>query len=252
MQQVANPSLLKVPGEYGETLNIMFTTSTDLNVFMPAGLKCVDPHRGFIKAQRKKGGTSAGYPPPGPHTHGLQVGISTMATTPQFGVRQRNILMWESVPWGIGSTLVGVKRWADAEMTYMFEQDRKLVAEGSPVPVRLDVQQYGFSLMSFSGLLDGRKRVEDAPYSGMYVGGEPGADLLALSFDDSDFSRPVYGSGVLSLGSLPIERAPANPSKGWPSTLLKDINVEGCVFQDMQFTRSYVHEFQTVRKAMPV
>nr|WP_295106909.1 hypothetical protein [uncultured Caulobacter sp.] len=242
---------LKVPGEYGETMNIMFTTSTDLNAFMPPGLTAVNPHRAFIKAQRKKGGTSKGYPPAGPHASGLQIGISTMATTPKFGPRQRNILMWESLPWGIGSTLVGVKRWADAEMTYMFEQDRKLVAEGSPVPFHLDVQQYGFSLLSFQGVLDGVKRVEDAPYTGMYVGGEPGADLLSLTFDDTDFSRPIHGTGTLSFGSIPIERAPAGPGKGWPSTLLKDITVEGCIFQDMAFTRSYGTEFETVRKALP-
>ncbi len=240
---------IAVPGEYGETLNIMFTTSTDLNEFMPKGLTAVDPHRAFIKAQRKKGGTSKGYPPAGPHANGLQIGIATMATTPHFGPRQRNILMWESVPWGIGSTLVGVKRWADAEMTYMFEQDRKLVAQGSPVPFYLDVQQYGYPLLSFAGMLDGKKRAEDAPYSGMYVGGEPGSDLLALHFDDTDFSRQVHGTGKLSFGSIPIEEAPAGPGKGWPSTLLKDIHVEGCIFQDLSFTRSYGTEFETVRKA---
>ncbi len=238
-----------VPGEYGETLNIMFTTSTDLNAFMPPGLTCVDPHRAFIKGQRKKGG---GERSAIPHANSLQIGISTMATTAQFGPRQRNILMWESVPWGISSTLAGVKRWSDAEMTFIFEEDRRLIAQGSPVPVVLEVQQSGYPVLTFRGQLDGRKRVEDAPYSGMYVGGEPGADLLALHFDESDFSRPVYGTGELSFGALPIERAPAGPGKGWPSTLLKDIKVEGCTFQDMQFTRSYGTEFETVRKALPV
>lgn len=247
----AEAGLFKVPGEYGETMNIMFTTSTDLNAFMPKGLTAVDPHRAFIKAQRKKGGTSKGYPPAGPHANGLQIGISTMATAPGFGPRQRNLLMWENLPWGIGSTLVGVKRWADAEMTYIFEQDRQLVTEGSPVPFSLEVQQYGFSLLSFTGVLDGKKRTQDAPYTGMYVGGEPGADLLSLTFDDADFGRPVHGTGVLSFGSIPIETAPAGPGKGWPSTLLKDIQVEGCIFQDMAFTRSYGTEFETVRKALP-
>jgi hypothetical protein len=242
---------LAVPGEYGETLNIIFTTSTNLQQFMPPGLTCVDPHRASIKAQRKKGGTSAGYTP-GPGSHGLQIGITTMATTPQFGPRQRNILMWESQPFGIGSTLVGVKRWADVEMSYMFEQDRKLLAQGSPIPVFLNVQEYGYPLLTFSGVLDGKKRIDDMPYTGMYIGGEPGADLLSLTFDESSFTRPVYGTGELSFGALPIETAPANPSKGWPSTLLKDIKVEGCLFEDMQFTRSYTHEFQTVRKALPV
>ncbi len=244
------PGLIEVPGEYGETMNIMFTTSTDLNDFMPPGLRAVDPHRGFIKAQRKKGGTSKGYAP-GPHANSLQIGIATMATTPEFGPRHRNILMWENLPYGIASTLVGVKRWADAEMTYLFEQDRKLVAAGSPVPFYLNVQQYGFPLLTFEGVLDGKKRVEDMPYSGFYVGGEPGSDLLALTLDGSDFSRPIYGTGTLSVGSVPIETAPAGPGKGWPSTLLKDLKVEGVIFQDLAFTRSYGTEFQTVRKALP-
>jgi hypothetical protein len=240
-----------VPGEYGETLNIMFKTSTDLNAFMPEGITCVDPHRAFIKAQRKKGGTSAGYTP-GPGAHGLQIGIATMATSPMFGKRQRNILMWESVEWGVGSTLVSVKRWADAEMTYIFEQDRKLIAQGSPVPINLEVQQHGYPLLTFNGFLDGKERAKDEPYGGMYIGGEPGADLLSLTFDACEFSRPVHGTGTLSFGSIPIEREPANPAKGWPSTLLKDIQVEGCIFQDISFTRSYGTEFETVRKALPV
>jgi len=240
----ASPGPAAVPGDRGETMNIMFTTSTDLNAFMPKGLTCVNPHRAFIKGQRKKGTTGVGKP-------SLQICITTMATTPKYGPRHRNILMWESVPWGIGSTLVAVKRWAESEMTYIFEQDRELIAQGSPVPFYLDVQQYGYSLLSFAGVLDGKKRVEDEPYSGMYIGGEPGADLLSLTFDESKFTRPVYGTGTLKFGALPIERAGPNPSKGWPASLLKDIHVEGCIFEDMEFTRSYGTEFETVRKALP-
>ena len=243
-------SRVSLHGEYGVTLNIVFTTSTDLNEFMPPGLTAVDPHRAFIKAQRKKGGTSHGYPR-GPQVPSLQICVTTMAYTEKFGPRHRNLLMWVSHPWGVGSTLVAVKRWADAEMTYIFEQDRKLIAQGSPVPFHIDVQQYGYPLLTFRGMLDGKKRVDDPPYNGLYVGGEPGADLLALTFDDSYFSRPVYGTGELSFGSIPIERAPPGPGKGWPSTLLKDIKVEGCIFQDLSFTRSYGTEFQTVRKALP-
>ena len=245
-----SPGEVFVPGEYGETLNIMFTTSTDLNQFMPEGLLCVDPHRGFIMGQRKKGGTPSGQPGV-PHAPGLQIGITTMATTEKFGPRHRNILMWQSHPYGIGSTLVAVKRWADAEMTYIFEEDRALIAQGSPVPIYLTVQQYGYPLLNFHGYLDGKKRVEDPGYAGMYVGGEPGADLLSLSFDNSEFTRPLYGTGELSFGSVPIEREPANPSKGWPSTLLKDVKVEGVINWDLSFTRSYGTEFETVRKAIP-
>jgi hypothetical protein len=233
-----------VPGDRGETMNIMFKTSTNLNDFMPKGITCVDPHRAFIKGQRKKGAEGIG-------NTGLQICISTMATSPKYGPRQRNILMWESAPWGIGSTLVGVKRWAESEMTYIFEQDRELIAQGSPVPFYLDVQEYGYSLLSFAGVLDGKKRVEDPPYSGMYIGGEPGADLLSLTFDESKFSRPVYGTGTLKFGEIPIHRGPAGPSKGWSPSLLKDIKVEGCIYEDMEFTRSYGTEFETVRKALP-
>jgi hypothetical protein len=85
----------------------------------------------------------------------------------------------------------------------------------------------------------------------MYIGGEPGADLLALHFDESKFSRPVYGTGTLKFGEAPTDRGPAGPSKGWSPTLLKDIKVEGCIYEDMQFTRSYGTEFDTVRKALP-
>lgn len=233
-----------IPGDRGEQMVVMFRTSTDLNQFMPPGLKCVDPHRAFIKGQRKKGQSTSGKP-------GLQICITTMAVTEKFGPRHRNILMWEPSPAGIGSTLVAVKRWGDAEMTYIFEQDRKLIAQGSPVPFYLDVVQHGHSLMSFAGVLDGKKRIESPPYNGMYIGGEPGADLLSLTFDDSTTDRPLYGTGELSFGAVPSERAPPNPSKDWPATLLKDIKVEGCVFEDLTFTRSYGTEFETVRNALP-
>lgn len=233
-----------IPGDRGEQIVIVFTTSTDLNAFMPPGVKCVDPHRAFIKGQRKKGQGTSGKP-------GLQICITTMAETPQFGVRQRNILMWEGSPAGIGSSLAGVKRWGYAEMSYVFEQDRKLIAAGSPVPFFLDVQADGYMLMSFAGMLDGKKRVESLPYAGMYIGGEPGADLLSLTFDDSTTGRPVYGTGSLKFGAMPIERAPANPSKDWPATLLKDIKVEGCIYEELTFTRSYGTEFETIRKASP-
>ncbi len=244
------PGEVFVPGEYGETLNIMFTTSTDLNQFMPEGLKCVDPHRGFIKGQRKKGGTPVGQLGV-PHAPGLQIGITTMATTEKFGPRHRNILMWQGHPYGIGSTLVAVKRWGESEMTYIFEEDRKLIAQGSPVPIYLTVQQHGFPVLNFHGVLDGKKRVEDPGYNGMYIGGEPGADLLSLTFDNSKFTRPLYGTGELSFGALPIETAPANPSKGFPASLLKDVKVEGVIYWDLSFTRSYGTEFETVRKAIP-
>jgi hypothetical protein len=233
-----------IPNDRGEQMVIMFTTSTDLNAFMPPGLKCVDPHRAFIKGQRKKGQGTSGKP-------GLQICITTMAVTPQFGVRQRNILMWEGSPAGIGSSLAGVKRWGYAEMTHVFEQDRKLIAQGSPSPFFLDVQADGYPLMSFAGMLDGKKRVEAPPYLGMYIGGEPGADLLSLTFDDSTTGRPLHGTGSLTFGSMPIETAPANPSKDWPATLLKDIKVEGCVYEELTFTRTYGTEFETIRKAFP-
>ncbi len=234
-----------IPGDRGEQIVIMFTTSTNLNDFMPPGLKCVDPHRGFVKGQRKKGQATSGKP-------GLQIGITTMAVTEKFGIRQRNILMWEGSPAGIGSSLAGVKRWGYSEMTHVFEQDRKLIAQGSPVPFFLDVQADGYQLMSFAGTLDGKKRAESPPYAGMYIGGEPGADLLSLTFDDSTTGRPLYGTGTMSFGAMPIERAPANPSKDWPATLLKDIKVLGCVYEELTFTRSYGTEFETIRKALPV
>ncbi len=234
-----------IPGDRGDEMVIMFTTSTNLNDFMPPGLTCVDPHRAFIKGQRKKGGGEGSGRP------GLQIGLTTIATTPKFGPRHRNILMWQSSPAGIASTLVGVKRWGDSEMTHIFEQDRKLVAQGSPVPFYLDVQQHGHSLMSFAGVLDGKKRIESPPYNGMYIGGEPGADLLSLTFDNTSTGRQLHGTGTLSFGSIPVETAPANPSKNWPATLLKDIKVEGCVYEELTFTRTYGSEFETVRKALP-
>ena len=79
----------------------------------------------------------------------------------------------------------------------------------------------------------------------------PAADLLSLTFDNTSTGRQLHGTGTLSFGSIPVETAPANPSKNWPATLLKDIKVEGCVYEELTFTRTYGSEFETVRKALP-
>lgn len=240
-----------IPSNYGQTLEIMFTTSTDLNAFMPPGLTAVDPHRAFIKAERIKLRSPETDRMPAAFAQYDQICITTMATTPEFGPRHRNILMWEDRAWAVGSTLLAVKRWGKVQMTQVFELDHKLVAQGTPVPVYVTVEQDGHSLMRFSGMLDGEKRVEHPAYPGFYVGGDPGQDLQALTLDASAFARPVHGTGALSFGSNPADRGPAGPGKGWSASLLKDIEVQGCVFQDFSFTRSYGTEFQTVRKALP-
>jgi hypothetical protein len=249
--QTQAPSAPYIPSNYGQTMNIMFTTSTDLNAFMPPGLTAVDPHRAFIKAERIKLRSPKSDKMPAAFTQYDQICITTMATTPQFGPRHRNLLMWENRAWAVGSTLLAVKRWGAVQMTPIFELDHKLVAQGAPVPFYITVEQDGHMLMTFVGALDGKKRAEAPPYPGFYVGGDPGQDLLALTLDASNFSNPLEGTGALSFGDSPADRGPAGPGKGWPATLLKDIQVEGCVFQDFSFTRSYGTEFQTVRKALP-
>nr|WP_295106907.1 hypothetical protein [uncultured Caulobacter sp.] len=240
-----------IPSNYGQTMEILFTTSTDLNAFMPPGLTAVDPHRAFIKAERVKLRSPEADQMPAAFAQYDQICITTMATTPEFGPRHRNILMWENRAWAVGSTLLAVKRWGKVEMTQVFELDHKLVAQGTPVPIYITVEQDGHSLMSFAGALDGVKRVEHPAYPGFYVGGDPGQDLTALTLDASEFSHPVYGSGTLSFGDNPADRGPPGPGKGWSASLLKDIHVEGCVFQDFSFTRTYGGEMKTVRKALP-
>jgi hypothetical protein len=245
------PGAPYIPSNYGQTMNIMFTTSTDLNAFMPPGLTAVDPHRAFIKAERIKLRSPKSEKRTAAFTQYEQICITTMATTPEFGPRHRNILMWEDRAWAVGSTLLAVKRWGKVDMTQIFDLDHKLVAQGTPVPFFVTVQQDGHTLMTFAGSLDGQKRAELPPYPGFYVGGDPGQDLTALTLDASDFSNPIHGTGTLSFGASPADRGAAGPGKGWPATLLKDIRVQGCVFQDFSFTRSYGTEMKTVRKALP-
>lgn len=244
----AAPGATKVAKFYGQTLDIMFTTSTDLTGFMPAGLLPVDPHRGFIKAERIKIRTPETDAQPAGFSQYQQICITTMAQAPGFGPRHRNILMWEDRPWAIGSSMVAVKRFGIVEMTQIFEPDHVMVGAGEAVPFYLDIQNYGHSMLSFAGKLDGKKRVETPAYGGFYVGGEPGADLKALTLDNFAFTRPLYGTGTLTFGQAPNEQASTPAGAMWPATLIKDVQVEGCVFQDFGFQRTYGADFKIVRK----
>jgi hypothetical protein len=233
---------------YGQIMQIMFQTSTDLSRFMPVGLTPVDPHRAFIKAERLKIRSPEADSGPAAFTQYQQICITTMASAPGFAPRHRNILMWEDRHWAIGSSMVAAKRYGGVEMTEIFEMDRSLVARGQPVPFFIDVETSGASLMRFAGLLDGKQRVAAPPYSGFFVGGETGSGLQALTLDSAELSRPVHGTGDLSFGQAPNERSD-DPWSGalWPATLLKDIRTEGCVFSDLTFTRTYGAEFTPVR-----
>jgi len=245
------PGAPYIPSNYGHSMVIMFTTSTDLSAFMPPGLTAVDPHRGFIKAERIKLRSPTADAMPAAFGQYDQVCITTMATTPEFGPRHRNILMWENRAWAVGSSMLAVKRWGSIDMPHIFELDHKLVSQGTPVPFFVRVQQDGYTLMTFSGELDGRKRAELPPYPGFYVGGDPGQDLLALTLDASEFSNPLHGTGTMSFGENPNDRGPAGPGKGWSASLLKDVRVVGATFVDFSFTRSYGPEMKLVRKALP-
>jgi hypothetical protein len=265
--RASSPGGVHIPGNYGQVAEIIFTTSTDLNAFMPPGLTAVDPHRGFIMAERIKLRSPESDKMTAAFTQYDQVCITTMATTPQFGPRHRNILMWEDRVWAVSGKELGVKRWGDIQMPEIFEIDHKLIGQGEVVPFHVDVWQSNHQLMSFAGEFDGKKRVEHQPYPGFYVGGDPGQDLVVMNIAASDFSRPLHGTGTLQFGALtnalsdrkvapggtaPFEQSgPPGPGKNWSATLLKDIQVEGMVFQDFSFTTTHGAEFQTVRKALP-
>jgi len=256
-----------IPTNYGHVAEIQFTTSTDLNRFMPPGLTAVDPHRAFIKAERVKLRSPEADRMTAAFTQYDQVCIATIATTPQFGPRHRNILMWENRAWAVGGSMLAVKRWADVEMPEIFEIDRELVGKGGVVPFHVDTWQEANQLMSFAGEFDGKERIQHQPYTGFYVGGDPGQDLLAMDIESSRFSRPLHGTGTLRFGDLPNrlndrkvapggtapfdQGGPPGPGKNWSATLLKDIEVQGMVFHEFAFTRVRGSEFHTVRKALP-
>ena len=110
------PGGIHIPTNYGQVAEIQFTTSTDLNAFMPPGLTAVDPHRGFIKAERIKLRSPEADQMTAAFTQYDQVCITTMATTAQFGPRHRNILMWEDRPWAVSGSMLAVKRWGDVRL----------------------------------------------------------------------------------------------------------------------------------------
>ncbi len=258
---------VQVPDAYGQVAEIAFTTSADLQAFMPPGLTVVDPHKAFIKAERAKIRSPEADKWPAVFNNYEQICITTMATTPQFGVRQRNILMWEDRGWTIPGNEMGVKRYADIHMPNIFDIDYAIAEQGGLVPFYVNVFAGTTQLMAFSGKLDGQKRIEHHPYPGFYTGGEPGQDLLAMDIAASEFSLPLGGTGTLSFGEprdrmtdrrvMPggiapfVSNGPPGPGKDWPPSLLKDVEVQGVLFQEFSVTRARDPEFHLVRKALP-
>ncbi len=257
---------VSVPSYYGQVAEIAFTTSADLQAFMPPGLTVVDPHKAFVKAERAKIRTPETDKLPAVFSHYEQICITTMATTPQFGVRQRNILMFENRGWIIPDREMAVKRYADIHMPNIFDIDYAIAEQGGLVPFYVNVFAGQTQLMGFSGKLDGKKSIEHQPYPGFYVGGDPGQDLMAMDIAASEFSRPLGGTGTLGFGQpvnhmtdrriIPggiapfVTNGPPGPGKDWPPSLLKDIEVQGVLFQEFSVTRADP-EFHLVRKALP-
>ncbi len=256
---------LYVPACYGQVTEVAFTTSTDLQGFMPPGLTVLDPHRAFLKFERVKIRSPEADKMTAAFNEYDHVCIATMATTPQFGPRQRNILMWEHRAWTAGGPEQGVQRWVDVGFPDIFDIDHNIVAKGGKVAFNAKVWRGLNELMSFSGAFDGKKRVEHQPYPGFYVGGDPGRDLEVWNLEASEFSRPLHGTGTLRFGAVPTvarrvapggtppgdQSGPPGPGKNWAATVLKDIEVQGAVHHDFSFTPSRSNEFQLVRKALP-
>jgi hypothetical protein len=257
----------KVPSQYGQVAEIAFTTSADLQAFMPPGLTVLDPHKAFIKAERIKIRSTDADGMPAAFNHVDRVCIATMAQTPQFGVRQRNILVWANRGWAIPGAEMGVNRYADIHMPNIFDIDYAIAEQGGLVPFYVNVFAGMTQLMAFSGKLDAKTRTQHIPYPGFYTGGEPGQDLMAMDLAASEFSLPLGGTGTLNFGqqenrltdrkvaaggTAPFQtNAPAGPGKGWPPSLLKDVEVQGVLFQEFSVTQAQGSEFHLVRKALP-
>lgn len=266
-QTKAGGAAAKVPSYYGQMAEIAFTTSADLQAFMPAGLTVVDPHKAFIKAVRAKVRSPEADKLQPVFSHYTEVCITTMASTPQFGVRQRNILKWEDRGWMIPTDEMGVSRYADIHMPNIFDIDYAIAEQGGLVPFYVNVFAGMTQLMGFSGKLDGQKRIEHAPNAGFYTGGDPGQELLAKDIATAEFSLPLGGTGTLGFGQqedrmtdrrvMPggiapfVTNGPPGPGKDWPPSLLKDIEVQGVVFQEFSVTRAHDPEYRLVRAALP-
>jgi len=258
---------VSVPSYYGQVAEIAFTTSADLQAFMPPGLTVVDRHKAFIKAERVKIRSAETDKLPAVFSHYTQVCVTTMATTPQFGVRQRNILAWTDRGWMIPGDEMGVKRYADIHMPNIFDIDYAIAEQGGLVPFYVNVFAGMTQLMGFSGKLDGQKRIEHQPYPGFYTGGDPGQDLMAKDIAAAEFSLPLGGTGTLVFGQpedrmtdrriIPggiapfVTNGPPGPGKDWPPSLLKDVEVQGVLFQEFSVTRPRDAEYHLVRKALP-
>jgi hypothetical protein len=83
----------------------------------------------------------------------------------------------------------------------------------------------------------------------------------------SEFSLPLGGTGTLAFGQLEnrmsdrmvmpggiapvVSNGPPGPGKEWPPSLLKDVEVQGVLFQEFSVTRARDPEFHLVRKALP-
>jgi hypothetical protein len=130
---------VSIPSYYGQVAEIAFTTSADLQAFMPPGLTVVDPHKAFIKAERVKIRSPEADKLHAAFSHYDQVCVTVMATTPQFGPRQRNILMWTNRGWAIPGSEMGVKRYANIHMPNIFDIDYAIAEQGGLVPFYVNI-----------------------------------------------------------------------------------------------------------------
>jgi hypothetical protein len=258
----------KVPSYYGQMAEIAFTTSADLQAFMPDGLTVVDPHKAFVKATRAKVRSPQADKMRPVFSEYMQVCVTTMAKTPQFGVRQRNILKWEDRGWMIPGDEMGVSRYADIHMPEIFDIDYAIAEQGGLVPFYVNVFAGMTQLLAFSGKLDGKTKIEHMPLPGFYTGGDPGQDLLAKDIAAAEFSLPLSGTGTLGFGQ-PVDRmgerrntvpgainpfvvnGPPGPGKEWPPSLLKDVEVQSVLFQEFAVTRANDAEYRLVRTRTP-
>lgn len=241
------PSSAHTVSFYGLVLHVPFQTDTDLTAFMPPGLLPVDPHRAFLKAERLKMSAPGKAHDPPAFTQYHQICVATLAAPPGMEPRHRNLVMWEDRPWGIGGSLVAVKRYGAVEMTYLFERDYALVANGTVVPFRVEVEVAGYTVLSFTGELDGTARTEAPAFNGFFVGGGSDSPLRALTLDSSELTRPLHGRGDLYFGEAPNNTGQLPGWTGnWPATLLGTPRTDGCVVHDLVFTRTYGTEFTQV------
>lgn len=215
----------------GRVLYATFETKTDLSQWLPAPLKPVDPHLGFLKLYSLRRWPDGGEPNRPSFSQYYEACVTVEAAPPGEPSRHYNLFMWVTHDWAIYKARAALgwpKKIADISMTETYP-----MTDGQEIiHVKADVSRYGHNIISLDAELDPSATAQPMPaFNGFYTvrhipspaGPEEDIhELLSIHPKDGWVSDNVWGTGSVRFNGAPDEEL----------DLLGDVNIKACVLRN--------------------